>query len=407
MDRVLDGVSSPHPPALMLAVDDSSADAIALLAPKVQKTSEDLLADWQRAGELSRADVDRLAVKRQHTPEELVQILKFLRDSGVELQELPHEEELHECLLSVERAEMACDSLSMFIRDARAFPLLSAEEEYEFGNAIQLGKGAREKLHGGNGCAPSDVQSVIARCEIARTRMILSNLRLVVYTARRFQFAAPSFPLADLIQEGTFGLTKAVDRFDPVRGVRFATYAMWWIEQTIRRALCNGASIIRLPVHRVQDVFSYKRMSTLLWQENGREPAIDELAEALQWKPEKVAYMQDLTHTRFVSIEATRDDDEEQSLVSILPSAATSPQEDCIAHERKDLVHVLVERLSPQERDIVRRRFGLNESGKTETLEEIGQTYGLTRERIRQIESTALDHMAPLARRWRLRGMNE
>ena len=344
--------------------------------------------------------------KRKFDPGQVAAIIAQLKDGGVEITEEPDATELNESVSPSDTKGGDYDSVSLLLREASQYSLLSPADELRLGRAVKV---ASRVNVGSPGEAenPAELAEILQRGKQAREQMILSNIRLVFYIAKRYQFFS-SLSMSDLVQEGMFGLMKAVDRFDPDRGFRFNTYAMWWIRQTIMRAMANRGSTIRMPVHRIRDIAIVRRTFATLRQENaGKEPTLSEIAAALEWAPEKVAYIQELSALSCVSLDARVDDEIGSELGSMLPSEILSPQEECIARERADYINGLVEQLPEKERDIVRRRFGMTDHGDKETLEEIGRDYDVTRERIRQIERDALVWMGRQARRWHTRGDEE
>lgn len=385
----------------MLVPDAAHDDA------QIARAVDDLTADWERQGWLGRDQIDRLVSKRKLDPGQVATVIARLKDSSVEITEEPGADDLEESVQKTNAPGEEYDSVSLLLKEAQQHQLLSHADEVRLGRAVLVA--SRVGFDGSHVETknPEELAEILRRGKSAREQMILSNIKLVFYIAKRYQFFS-SLSMSDLVQEGMFGLMKAVDRFDPDRGYRFATYAMWWIRQTIMRAIANRGATIRMPVHRHRDLAILRKTVASLRQENeGQEPTLLEIAAALDWAPDKVAYLQELSTLSVISLDSRVDDEIGSDLASILPSNTLSPEEEFIVRERVDLIRELVERLPPKERDIVQRRFGMTENGDRETLEEIGRDYEVTRERIRQIERDALLGMVRQAKKWNLRGNKE
>ena len=253
--------------------------------------------------------------------------------------------------------------LSRYLREIGRIPLLTPQEEIELAAKIKKGDAA------------------------ARERMINSNLRLVVTIAH--DYANLGLPLLDLISEGNIGLTKAVERFDPAKGAKLSTYAMWWIKQSIKRALANQSKIIRLPVHLVDKIAKVRRVSLQMSDELGREPTDDELSEEIGIASEKVSGFKSLG-IRPASLDAPIGDDDSTDFGALVgDEEAQTPFE--LLRDKNLLGEVsgLIAVLDSREKKIISQRFGLD-GGKPKTLEDVGKDFGVTRERIRQLQNIAL-----------------
>lgn len=278
------------------------------------------------------------------------------------------EEELDEEALTKEQYfdDATDDSVRMYLREIGKIPLLNSEEEFEL------------------------AQRVLKGDKKAKDKMAEANMRLVVSIAKRYSGRGLDF--LDLIQEGNTGLLRAVEKFDPDKGFKFSTYATWWIRQAITRAIADQARTIRIPVHMVETINKLLRTQRRMTQEFNREPTIEELAEELEMTPEKIEYVikikQDIT-----SLDAGigRDGDEEDSTLSdfVEDEDSITPEESAATQLLKEQVKEVLSSLSDREQKIIRMRFGLD-NGKNHTLEEVGQEFAVTRERIRQIEAKAL-----------------
>jgi RNA polymerase sigma factor, sigma-70 family len=221
----------------------------------------------------------------------------------------------------------------------------------------------------------------------AREQMINANLRLVVTIAR--DYTNLGLPLLDLISEGNIGLTKAVERFEPTKGAKLSTYAMWWIKQSIKRALANQSKTIRLPVHLADKVAKVRRLSLRLSDELGREPTDDELGEEIGIDSDKITRLKSVG-VRPTSLDAPIADDDSMEFGDVIgDNEAQTPFE--LLRDKNLLGEVdgLLEALDPREKKIISQRFGLD-GGKPKTLEDVGKDFGITRERIRQLQNIAL-----------------
>jgi RNA polymerase primary sigma factor len=264
------------------------------------------------------------------------------------------------------KTEPGASAYSLYLREIGQTKLLTPQEEIVLAKRIAKG----------------DAQ--------AREMMIKANLRLVVKIAREFEDYG--VPLLDLINEGNMGLMKAVERFDPAKGAKLSTYAAWWIKQSIRRALSNQSKTIRLPVHVGEKLLHMRRASVRLQEELGREPTDEELAEELGMSRARVTAYRSAA-IRPASLDAPIGDDDTKRLGEMVQDEkANSPYEDLEERTNTDLIYELLKTLPEREAVILRQRFGL-EGDSEKTLEEIGEKFGVTRERIRQIQNIALNKL--------------
>ena len=263
-------------------------------------------------------------------------------------------------------------SLRVYLREISKTDLLTPAEEVEL--AARIKKGDKK----------------------ARAHMIKANLRLVVKIAQ--DYSGYGLPLADLISEGNIGLMKAVERFDPEKGGKLSTYGSWWIKQSIKRALANQSKTIRLPVHMVDKIAKMRRISALLTESMGREPSEDELAEELGLPRRKLALLTRASQ-RPVSLDAPVNEDESIGLSDIIgDERAQSPLDALVDKNIHNQLDDLLEVLDEREHRIIGARFGLN-GKKPMTLEEVGREFGVTRERIRQLQNVALEKMRKALRK--------
>jgi RNA polymerase primary sigma factor len=253
--------------------------------------------------------------------------------------------------------------LNRYLREIGRIPLLTSQQEIELAGKIKKGDAA------------------------AREHMINANLRLVVTIAH--DYVNLGLPLLDLISEGNIGLTKAVERFDPAKGAKLSTYAMWWIKQSIKRALANQGKTIRLPVHLVDKVAKVRRVSLQMSEELGREPTDDELGEEIGIAGDKVTRLKSLG-IRPASIDGPMGDDDSTEFGEVIgDEEAQTPFELLRDKNLLDEMDGLLDVLDKREQKIISQRFGLN-GGRPKTLEDVGKNFGVTRERIRQLQNIAL-----------------
>lgn len=256
------------------------------------------------------------------------------------------------------------DATHMYLKQIGQYDLLTPEEEIKLAKEAQAG----------------DVES--------RTKLVSSNLRLVVSIAKKYHKNV-GMSFLDIIQEGNIGLMKSVDKYDPASGYRFSTYATWWIRQTISRAITNQANTIRVPAHMFDIQSKVSKTSQKLHNELGREATIEEIANELNVSAEKVEEIYHLIHTP-MSLDYTVGEDDDTSVGDLIADTeAVSPEEVAIQQERREAILKVLNTLSEKEKEVIMWRFGLTD-GEAKTLEEVGAMYGVTKERIRQIEIKAL-----------------
>ena len=298
--------------------------------------------------------------------------------------------------LSAERGNSSGDSVRTYLQEIGRVPLLNADEEVRLAQKVSQGLKAEEELamHAASetlDSIESGRRSLLERRvrsgEAAKNDLTSANLRLVVSIAKRY--TGRGIQLLDLIQEGNLGLMRAVEKFDHLKGFKFSTYATWWIRQSITRAIADQARTIRIPVHMVEIMTRVRREQRRLTQENGREPSIEELAERCELPAKRVEEVLKIAQDP-LSLDTPVGAEDDTSLADFVEDAQAVRPVD--AATRKALgaeMHKVLALLSPREQEVVRLRFGLDD-GRPRTLEEVGRTFGVTRERIRQIESKTL-----------------
>jgi len=258
------------------------------------------------------------------------------------------------------------DSIKNYFKDIKKIPLLTAEEEIELANRIKQGD------------------------QKAKEKMIKSNLRLVINFAKRYRNF--DIPLMDLIEEGNMGLMKAVIKFNPKRGYRFSTYASWWIRQYINRALANQGKIIRLPVYMVENILRYKKVTEELTYKLGMKPSQAEIARKMKMTVKKLDEINSIV-TKITSLEAPIGEDQTGQVGDLIEDEnAVAADHQLAGFMAKEKIEELLSKMNPREREIIELRYGLKDDRKY-TLEEAAKKFGLTRERVRQIEEATLNKL--------------
>ncbi|MHB0857600.1 MAG: sigma-70 family RNA polymerase sigma factor [Anaerolineae bacterium] len=333
-------------------------------------------------------------------------------DEDNEVEEERAEPELQEEVSTVEPepdrhfdlSEIASDdTISLYLKEMARVPLLTAEQEVTLARQFEQGQKARRELAQNTELSEDEkdrLVMLIERGEGGRTHLIRANTRLVVSIAKRY--LGQGVPFLDLIQEGNLGLIKAVEKFDYRRGHRFSTYATWWIRQAITRALADQGRVIRLPVHLSDRIRKVYQIAQQLEQDWGRQPTPEEIAQELSLPAQKVQWMLKVSQ-RPLSLEKPVGEEEDSELGSFIPDEeAPTPSDSTYQHLLQEKLDDILTTLTPREARILRLRFGLQD-GRSYTLEEVGRKFGLTRERIRQIEHEALDRLRHPSRSRQLR----
>ena len=296
----------------------------------------------------------------------------------------------------------ADDAIRLYFKEMSQIPLLTREQEVELASRVKQGRDAQRQLMG-NGHDPQEragLKSIIEQGEEARRHLIQANTRLVVSIAKKY--TGYGVPFLDLIQEGNMGLIRAVDKFDHRRGTKLSTYATWWIQQSISRALSEQGRTIRIPIHMGDRIRKVYKAAQRLEQEQGHKPTPEEIAEEMYLDPSKVQWM--MTASRQpISLEKPVGEDEQSELQHFIEDEqAPAPSDVASQHWLADEMEEALTTLTPREAYILRLRFGLQD-GYSYTLKEVGEKLGLTRERIRQIESEALRRLRHPSRSRKLR----
>jgi RNA polymerase primary sigma factor len=294
------------------------------------------------------------------------------------------------------------DTIGLYLKEVGRVPLLTAEEEVQLAKRIEQGRMAREELAKSNVSIRrrGELQMHIEDGWLAREHLITANSRLVISVAKKYM--GRGVPFLDLIQEGNIGLIRAAKKFDYRRGHKFSTYATWWIRQAVTRAIADQGRTIRVPVHMGDQINKLLRVQHQLTQRLGRDPSVDELAQALEVTPQKVENMIQVAR-RPLSLETPTDDEEDSVLGDFIQDEEVpAPDETATYNLLREHLDVVLNGLPPREVRILQLRYGLLD-GQAYTLEEVGRKMGVTRERVRQIEAQALSRLRHPAIRRRLR----
>ena len=363
-----------------------------------QVALETLLEKAGVQGFLTPDDLSEVFPDTTRDAERLTVLLDALRRRGVDV--LDPEEDDASIPLAVDSVFVdttypddsiaSGDAVSLYLKEMSRVPLLSIDDELDLAVRIEKARKARKKLEVTGHKTLTlrcKVEPIIADGQAARESLIKANTRLVVSIAKRY--VGHGVPFLDLIQEGNLGLMKSVEKFDYHRGFRFSTYATWWIRQSITRAIADQARTIRVPVHMVDRIRQLYKAQRDLEQKLGRQPNVEEIAAALEMPVYKVQWILKVSW-RPISLESPIGDEDDSELGMFIEddSSPTPMQSAYQSMLREKLTEVLGD-LSPREAQVLRLRFGLSD-GNEYTLEEVGQKFGLTRERIRQIEGKAL-----------------
>jgi len=355
----------------------------------INRTVDQLCDDHHRnGGYLSSDSVIRLVQKRGLDAEDDQLVREGLLRRGVEVDE--PEDYIED---SQTKQTYGSGTLKRYLVAITDTGLLRPEEEIVLARRIQAGKAARSAL-GSGPFEASGIDSLKRQIDVgdaARRQMIAANLRLVVSIAKRYG-GRSDLDLLDLIQEGNFGLFAAVDRFDHTKGFKFSTYATWWIRQAVSRAIADRGSLIRLPVHVHESLGRARQIRISLTRErNGQEPNTADIAEQMGWSPERLQAVIDIGR-RPLSLDVPTPGTDDPPGRLVRAHVEPSPEQVLYHQEMASAIAAALEQLKPRERMILERRYGL-EGRRPETLEEIGQSLSVTRERVRQIEAAAMDRL--------------
>jgi RNA polymerase primary sigma factor len=392
------------------------AGAVLTQVTPAQTEIDRITKEAQTEGSITAADLAEKLAVLDITPDETDAVYQKLVELGVDVaedeaivaeeteEEAPEEDRVR-ARREVDQALKAPtnDPVRMYLKEIGRVALLTAQEEVSLAKRIDAGVQATDGMEKDPSIAGAKLaelkwnQKDGAR---AKRHLVEANLRLVVSIAKRYVGRGMAF--LDLIQEGNLGLIRAVEKFDYTKGFKFSTYATWWIRQAITRAIADQARTIRIPVHMVETINKLVRIQRQLLQDLGREPTADEIAEQMEISPEKVREIQKISQEP-VSLETPVGEEEDSHLGDFIEdSDAVVPLERASFRLLQEQLETVLHTLSDREKSVIEMRFGLKD-GQPRTLEEVGKTFGVTRERIRQIESKTLSKLRHPSRSQKLR----
>jgi len=326
-----------------------------------------LIARGDEEGCVNLSHLNEFVQELELDDEDIRALYEQFEERGIEVNDDCGKEAHDSTYVNGNLAVSTTDALQLFLNEAGRWPLLTKEEEVELAKLIERGD------------------------EEAKERMINSNLRLVVSIAKRYQ--GHGLSLLDLIQEGIIGLMRAVEKFDWRRGFKFSTYATWWIRQAVQRGVANKSRTIRLPVHIADREQKMARAERVLAPQLGRQPTEEEIAKHAKLPLKQVREVRQAARA-ITSLDKPLGTDSEGRLGDLFASEGSEPEEELTVSLEEDVLHRAVAQLPEREREVVKRRYGLNGDRDPASLEAIGRELGLTRERVRQIEASALEQLA-------------
>lgn len=381
------------------------ADSGELDDPEEIDVVEHLLNLGRANGFITYNDVLNALPDAEKDLDRLEHIFNALFEEGIEVSEepLPRKGAGREGRAPEGREDVEVDdTISLYLKEVGKVPLLTQEEEIELAKKIEEGNLAKRRLAKGVS-DPEErkrLEKLVEEGKAAQEHLIKANSRLVVSVAKKY--IGRGVPFLDLIQEGNIGLIRAVKKFDYRRGYKFSTYATWWIRQAVTRAIADQGRTIRVPVHMYEQINQLARAVRKLVQELGREPTTEEIAEELSISPNKVEQIIRVSH-RPLSLETPVGEEEDSFLGDFIEDdSSPSPTETATQSLLREQLEEILKSLSPREAKILKLRFGLLD-GYSYTLEEVGRKFGVTRERIRQIEAQALGRLRHPSRSRKLR----
>lgn len=362
---------------------------------EIERVLDALIADHERAGELSWDQVHRVTQRRNLDGIQTARVVDELSQLGLlpvvspSVKRAPRVQAFHSpAERSTDTAKPLVDGLGVFMKRASGVALLRPDEEVALARRMRAAEGVAQGFPSQR--TPLE-REMLRQAANAKRRFIEANLRLVFAWARRPEFQGQGLDYEDLVQAGSIGLMRAVEKFDPDLGYKFSTYAVWWIRQSITRAIADTGRTIRLPVHVQEQVRKISSTQRRLGGELQRPPTLLELADELDMDPGRVAFFLDISRDP-VSLDLELDGPGGAVLGEMIPAPATSVEEQVVEAMLQQYLVVLLASLTEREAGVIRMRFGLNGDDPM-TLDAIGQVYGVTRERVRQIEAKTLEKL--------------
>lgn len=383
---------------------------MAAKATQISKWLKALQAKVNEDGNISYDEILSFIKEKSANQKQMDAIFKGIHEQGIEIvyeeageeqddlfseenaEDIPEEDDSEnddeEKEWEKEEIEVSADSagvtdpVRLYLRECGTTPLLTSEQEMSLAQTIEIGK------------MPGATAEQKEAAAVAKQEMANANLRLVVSIAKKYP--GRGMPFLDLIQEGNMGLLKAVDKFDYTKGYKFSTYATWWIRQAITRSIADQARTIRVPVHMVETINKMNRVGRRFLQEHGREATNEELAKEMETSVEKIREAKKAAQDP-ISLETPIGEKEDSHLGDFIEDQKTaSPEDEAAATMRREQIHKLLDTLTEREKGVIELRYGIDD-GTQRTLEEVGKHFGVTRERIRQIEGKALKKLKKLA----------
>jgi len=376
------------------------------LTPEIDVAVKGLTERGRQRGFLMMGEVQQELEDAKAPAESFDEVVAVLRGAGLDLRE-DSETALADTEISGDELVHVSDPVRMYLQEIGRYPLLTTQQEVELSMQVEAGERAAVQLAEHDDPTPAEriiLERQIRKGDRARQRLVVSNLRLVVSIAKKY--VGRGLSLLDLIQEGNLGLIRAVEKFDYRKGFKFSTYATWWIRQSVTRALADQARTIRVPVHMVETINKLAMVQRSLHQDLGREPTIEEIAKELDMESGKVTELRRIALDP-VSLETPIGEEDDATIGDVVPDlGADVPVEEAAFRLLQEYLSLALEALNERERQVLIMRFGLDD-GTVRTLEQVGDHFDVTRERVRQIENKALAKLRQPARAKQLDGYLE